>query len=167
MDNYPKSIYSAPRMFDLASLLVITLTYGMLFAVMTWMMLGINVFLFISGLVTVVAIAQALLFNASAPRLASLLVGIVFGVTACFQIDPVSLRKFDLGYVVLYLVPEVIRDSIPLLALFGIAFGASIGYLAGTCVGGVFLISDKVREFLRRHKLDNVLEMEPVKEDVL
>jgi hypothetical protein len=153
IDDSPKDLYSAPRILDLASLLVVTGCYGVLFAVMTWMMVSVSVFIYLFALVTCAAISQAVLFQAKAPRLASSLVGLSFGVYAFMQMEPRTLRKFDLGYVVWRLLPEFVLESKPLMILLGMGFGIFVGYLAGTCVGGVFLISHRLRLALQRYRL--------------
>ncbi|MEQ1827922.1 MAG: hypothetical protein ABL921_18320 [Pirellula sp.] len=150
MDAFPKTIYSAPRILDLASLLIITACYAFMFAVMKWMMLSVNAMIFFSGLITCAAIAQAVMFGAKAPRKASMLVGLVFGVWVCLQLDRAYLRKFDLGYVVLIVIPRFVQESKIALTILGVFFGLVIGYIAGTCVGGVFLVSDRLRQFLSR-----------------
>lgn len=128
--------YGAPRVFDLFTLLAITLAFALLFA-----MLGLlapafdanptDLTLFISGLVTIVGFSQMWLFGAKNPRLASLVSG-----------------PFALAVVLMF--PFIATSDHWLTAVFasfsiGILFGPFAGYLAGAVVAGVFLVADKFR----------------------
>ena len=125
----PPKVYSAPRKFDLATILTVTFAYAMLFGALTlaaggrrdaaFMMIAWN-----GGFITLVGLAQPILFGGKRPREASQITG---GVAAI---------------VIAFLLP----DSTGFCALpFFLLFGVLLGYLAGALVGGVFLVADAVR----------------------
>ena len=147
-------VYSAPRRFDIFTLMVVTVAYAFLFMLTSmigtinktasfWTSSVLGIFL------AFVAVAQIVLFQGKAPRLASMLAG----VTA----------------VAIWLLVFVVRFSDPLGAPHDLAWGvicsciwgAPVGYLAGATVGGVFLISD----VLRRKVLNRRLKSEEADEE--
>jgi hypothetical protein len=131
-------VYSAPRRFDIFTLMVVTVAYAFLFMLASlvgtinktasvWFSAVIGLFL------AYVAVAQVFLFQGKSTRLASM----VAGVTA----------------VAIWLLVVVVRFSDAMYAPYQLAWGifcscvwgAGMGYLAGATVGGVFLISDVLR----------------------
>lgn len=144
-----RKVYSATRVLDLASLLVLTASYAILFAGLQWLMFDISAIIYLTTLFTCVAIAQALLFGVCPPRTASLLVGLLFGVLFTLFWARRYLRRFDLGRIILSLLPSWIEDANWFLLTIGSLLGLGMGYMAGTCVGGVFLVSDALRRRLQ------------------
>ncbi len=93
-------------------------------------------FALVAGFLTCVGISQAVLFGGRAPRLASSITGAIY-YGALFVVSP-----FLFGTSLTQVVD--VSVIIPFL-VFGLAFG----YLSGTCIAGVFLISDRLRSWLR------------------
>ena len=126
------TVYSAPRRFDLATIFVVTSAYAILFGGLSALDAFPIVSFVIGGFVTFVGIGQAVLFRGEKPRSASMLVGVVLhaiiwiGAWVAFpRMYPAALILFIAGY-----------------AVVG---GVILGYCAGTLVGGVFLVADKLR----------------------
>lgn len=123
-------VYSAPRRFDLATMFVVMIVYACLLGLFVGLGLHDAIMFSILGLLTLVAIAQPVLFGGRMPRLASVIVGgvvlPVVVVMMTFNVDtPIAM----------------IFASLSLIPL-----GAAVGYLAGALVGGVFLVADIVRK---------------------
>jgi uncharacterized membrane protein len=127
-------LYSAPRRFDLATILVVTLAYAVLFGALRLLHADHIVVLMIAGLISCVGVGQALLFQGKRPRLASLLIGVVVSCCVCV-IDIVVLG--DWPFIVVALVSSAVS-------------GLIFGYLAGVAVGSVFLVSDLTRRLIQR-----------------
>ncbi|MCA9169326.1 MAG: hypothetical protein KDB23_16745 [Planctomycetales bacterium] len=124
-------VYSTPRRFDLSTVLVITTAYALGFAGLRGLRVPLQLVALVGGFVTVVGLSQAVLFGGKYPRAASILTGVV------------------LQHLVILLFGgrlNLIEDIV------GCVIGGSIcGYFAGTLVGGVFLIIDRVRsQFFRQ-----------------
>jgi hypothetical protein len=124
--------YGAQRVFDLFTLMAITLAFGLMFGAMKALGAIPEVFFGATAFVTFVAIGQMLLFGGNSPRLASLVGG------------PISLALTVACLGVWYGNWEVwaIVCSLPL--------GVPAGYLAGGMVAGVFLIADSLRDRFTR-----------------
>ena len=144
-----RKVYSAPRKFDVATLLVITLAYAIFFGGMSQVPFFAPWFIaYVAIFIGVICVAQAVLFQAKKPRLASVLTGLtmfMFTLFAAPMFTPSSSR------VVRYFLGSTIFDTLIIL-FFAIVFGSCFGYLAGAVVGGVFLISEAARSkipFLR------------------
>lgn len=125
-------VYSAPRRFDLATLFVVMIVYACLLGVFVGLGLPDPITFLILGFITLVAIGQPVLFGGRMPRLASVIVG---GVSL-----PVifAMMAFNDG-------ANVTTIGMIISGVSCMAMGASVGYLAGALVGGVFLIADIVR----------------------
>ena len=134
-----KLVYSVPRKLDLASLFVFTMCYGILFAIMSAFQFQALSFALVAGFLTCVGFSQAVLFGGKAPRFASSITGTLY-YGALFVFSP-FLFGTSRNQVVQVVDVSVI---IPFL-VFGLAFG----YLSGTCIAGIFLISDRLRMWLR------------------
>ena len=134
--NSDQAIYSVPRKLDLASLFVFTTGYGLLFAFMKLVKQDALGFLLVAGFFTSVGVAQAVFFRGSAPRLASWLTG-----GAYFSSVLIFFELFN------RIPANRVIDVCSVLSLFTI--GCFCGYIAGTCIAGVFLIADKLRSLLR------------------
>jgi len=142
-------VYSAPRRFDIFTLLVVTFAYAFLFMLTSelgtidknlpvWISTSIGLFL------AYVAVAQLFLFKGQSPRLASMVAGIT--AVACWL----------LMFVVRLSDPMVAPDDLAWGALCSCIMGVPIGYLAGATVGGVFLVSDVLRrKVLNRQSKSN------------
>lgn len=126
-------IYSVPRRFDLSTLFVVSTLFAMLFAVLgaleqsSWNKLSWC--FFFSG----VGFAQAALYNGQAPRLASVLSG---------------------GLILPFLVVAAtgLANAPFCLGLGMLILGLPAGYIAGTLIGGVFLVADKLRNWLAQRR---------------
>lgn len=128
-----RRLYSAPRRFDLATMLVVTTAYaiflGGLLAVGATPMLTV----ILVGLVTLLGVAQAVLFGGREPRRASMLIG----APICALLLCISVFSGPQQYI-----------SLPFVLFatgVGALEGAVLGYFAGVLVGGVFLVADVLR----------------------
>lgn len=129
--------YGAPRVFDLFTMLAITLAFALLFAFMKLLepafsasmplvMFAISAFLVLTGL------GQAIFWNGKKPRIASLATG------------PLN---FAIVGVALLMLSSEMRNPAMMIGLVCLSIsGLPLGYLAGTVVAGVFLLADKFRQ---------------------
>ena len=129
--------YGAQRVFDLFTLMAITLAFGLLFGAMKALNALPEVFFGVTSFVTFIGIGQMLLFKGNSPRLASVVGG------------PVALV---LTAVLLNLWFGRMESWSIFCALIA---GAPFGYLAGGMVAGVFLIADMLREKFSRPPKDS------------
>jgi hypothetical protein len=129
-DNATK-LYSAPRRFDLATIFVVTAAFSLLLGGLTALDAPPVVKITISGFVTVIAVAQALLQKVVNPRASS----IVAGAIAC------TLSAWCIWLI----FPRIFPGSLIVYSVIIAMLGGTLGYLAGTLVGGVFLVADVVR----------------------
>jgi len=130
-------VYSAPRRFDLATIFIVTVAYSMMFAGMSVFGLPAGVSLSVAGFITVVGLGQAMLFRGEKPRLASAVVGLVtfsLGVLGFWIVG--GRRMYGANTIVFSSIATVIG-------------GALYGYLAGACVGAVFMLADFLRRSMR------------------
>ena len=147
-------VYSAPRRFDIFTLMVVTVAYAFLF-MLTSMAgtfdrnLPVWISAFIGLFLAYVAVAQLFLFKGESPRLASMVAGIT-AVAFWLLISVVNLSD-----------PMVAPNDLAWGALCSCIMGVPLGYFAGATVGGVFLISD----VLRRKVLNRRLNDEEVEEE--
>ncbi|MCH5374435.1 MAG: hypothetical protein JJ992_10680, partial [Planctomycetes bacterium] len=135
-------VYSVPRRYDLATMMAVCMAYGCLLGLMRACGAPPFVTIWTAGLFTVVGAAQAVLFDGRSPRTASMFGGAVFGILSAL----VGLGLHD---------PIGLLQPMYILALaFGSGIqGAMLGYLAGTLVGGVFLVAHGVRRILGKGSL--------------
>lgn len=131
MNQVRPTLYSAPRRFDLATILAVTSAYALLFAGLARLQSPPATTLIIAGFITLVGVAQSVLFGGNRPRLASAVAGVGMSVVP-FLIAAAMGR------------PSRISVGCQLIA------GPLMGYLAGALVGSVFLVSDYLRRFIRR-----------------
>jgi putative addiction module component (TIGR02574 family) len=127
-------VYSAPRRFDLATIFIVTVAYSLLFGGMTLLQFPPVASLAVAGFITFVGIGQAILFGGKKPRAASIIVGTVI---------------YGLSMLVYWIIlgPRMYAASELLVAGTLLIIGGGIlGYLAGACVGAVFMLA----EFMRR-----------------
>lgn len=151
-----KESYGAPRVFDLFTLLAITLAFAMLFTFMRLLspLLGNNdgaVTIVISLFVSFIAIGQMLLCGGKRPRIASIATG------------PIAWQALGIG-IAFWMIPKQ-EVSTFLVTTFSFVtcsstLGFFAGYLGGAAVAGVFLIAD----FLRKRYMQ---EAEPKKDSSL
>jgi|SRR5688572_2787923 len=127
-------VYSAPRRFDLATVFIVTVAYSLLFGGMALFQFPPIVSLAVASFITFVGVSQAILFGGKKPRAASIIVGtVIYGVSM-------------LVYWII-LGPRMYPASELLIAGTLLIIGGGIlGYLAGACVGAVFMLA----EFIRR-----------------
>jgi hypothetical protein len=133
-------IFSVSRRFDMATILVAMFGYAILFGALGFIPEISTYLIGLFGLFfAVVAVAQAVTIDWGNPRGVSIFAGGMFWF--------------------LFAVIQVMDDNFPLspctllaALLTATVFGPIAGYLAGTLVGGVFLISHYLREanLLRR-----------------
>ena len=139
--NYPDplgakpavKLYSAPRRFDLFTILIVTTAYAILFSAMNGLRFHPIMSVYVAAFITIVGIGQAVLFGGRQPRFASA----VSGAMAYF-----------IGYLCfIFLEPRWQIGFSTVTAIFASAtFGSVLGYIAGVLVGGVFLVADVLRQ---------------------
>lgn len=138
-------VYSAPRRFDLSTIMVVTAAYALLFGVINMLFSSFGGAAGISSMVglfvTFVGIGQAFMYGGRKPRTASILVGVI--LTCSIMLGPMVL--FDSG--------RRVPTMLPWILIYGTVTGAIYGYLAGVMVGGVFLVSDWLRRRFKRNLL--------------
>ena len=137
-DSKPVTIFSAPRKFDTATILIVTFCYAATFGFL--IAIGIPKLEVSAAIlyVTIVAACQPVLFRGKMPRVAS----VAGGVIASFVVF-VMMLFFNWDHV----EPAVFTLVLPTLIGGGI-----FGYLAGALVGGVFLVTHYWREYLESRK---------------
>lgn len=127
--------YGAPRVFDLFTLLAITLAFALLFALLGLLAPAMDasasdLTLVISSFVTLIGVSQMWMFGSKNPRMASLVAG-PFALMIVMGIPMFRYNNWELAF---------------FSALcFSIFFGSFAGYLGGAVVAGVFLLADKFR----------------------
>jgi hypothetical protein len=139
-------VYSAPRRFDLTTILVVTAGYAVLFGALKMIFSSLGetsgVAITIGGFVTAVGIGQAMLFGGRRPRTASIMVG-----AALCSIIMVGFS--------LWSTPRGMSGPmLPFIVVYGAIAGIIYGYLAGVLVGGVFLVADLFRRRFKRFSVD-------------
>ena len=133
MDELPSEpeLFSVPRRFDLATILVAMTAAAILFGGMTLLNFETSSFAVIAGLFAAVAVGQAVGARANRPRAASIIASVIYWVA----IEMVRTR-------VSHENNTVNLCSAPITA-------ALTGYLAGVLVAGVFLVSHRLRGALK------------------
>ena len=137
--------YGAPRVFDLFTLLAVTLAFAILCALLRIL----EPLLFfplaqaassIGGFGALTAIAQLTLWGGKKPRLASLAAGPVIWLFISLMLSLQNMALFHVAYLA----------GLVILSVLGIP----TGYLAGALVAGVFLLADLFRKRFLKHELD-------------
>ncbi len=147
-DSSPKltpDVFSVSRRFDMATILVAMLGYAILFGLLRQIPnIWPSVIATLGAFFAVVAIGQAVAIRWNNPRAASVIAGTLHWLALCI----IAFAVNELGY--------SIRFDVMMLLCSLTLFGPISGYLAGTLVGGVFLISHYLRESngLRRRAPD-------------
>ena len=129
--------YGAQRVFDLFTLMAITLAFALLFGAMKALDASPEVFFGVTSFVTFVGIGQMLLFGGKSPRLASLVGG------------PLALLLTTVSLAIWY------GRWASTATICSLIFGVPAGYLAGGMVAGVFLIADSLRARFTRPTVEN------------
>ncbi len=126
------SLYSAPRRFDVATIMVVTLAYAVLFGLLRLLRMSLGAVAVIAGFVTCVGLAQALLFGGKRPRLASIVISQVYIIGVyCYAAVLWDASPLWLMDPMVWLVWTVIAVT-----------AAVVGYLTGAVIGSVFLLCD-------------------------
>jgi len=130
----PTSVHSAPRRFDVFTILSVLAFFAIAFAILTALKAPAE---FIGGLsvfVTLIGLGQAFLWKGKKPRLASIVVGAFY-----FAIS--------LG------IPYILSGPLDIFIL-GVVLaqacvsGVICGYIAGTLIGAIFWLIEGVRNTL-------------------
>jgi hypothetical protein len=135
--SHESKVYAAPRRFDLATIFIVTVAYSLLFSAMSLLQFPPVISLAIAGFVTSVGLGQAVLFGGAQPRTASLIMGSVI-----FSIGMLAYWVFGGSR---YFPPSVIL----IFGSFIVIGGAILGYLSGALIGGVFMLAEYLRRFVR------------------
>ena len=126
-----RKIYGVPRRFDIATLLVASLVYSLLFTVLRLVNMPWTGSLFVGGLTVFVGVAQAMFPYGIQPRTASAVAGILY-----IMLWLAGLKLFT-------------GDSVTWLGLIVMSTLAGIGlrYSCGVGLAGLFLIADNLRRW--------------------
>lgn len=122
-------LYSVPRRYDLATLFAVSVAYAVLFAFLRWTHWPVAMFILVAAFITSVGIAQALLFGGKRPRRASVLMGVLWWI----------------GIVIYAAFAARVRGPDAILGVCAAWLFLLFGYIAGTLVGGVFLVAHAAR----------------------
>lgn len=130
-----EDIYSVPKRFDLASMFSISVAFAMLFSIMRALDSSPLLIAIFGIYFAAVGIAQAVLFNGDKPREASVIAG---GILGCLSVIVIAMS-----------------EGAPLGAAISMTICSAVwapvaGYLAGTINGGIWLITDYLRQWLER-----------------
>ena len=152
--------HGAPRVFDLFTLLAITVAFALLFAFLKVIepILELDVGVVTSIMVfflTLIALCQSLMFGSKKPRLASVYAGPIACIATSLLVAMIYWRQ-TLQH------PESLFSGVCFLV-----FSPFLGYLAGGMVAGVFFLADKFRGTVMTSNSkdvvqndDNIFEME-------
>jgi hypothetical protein len=128
--------FVVPKTFGMSAILGIMTALAMLFACLRWLDAWPVFYFFFSALALVICGAQ--MFSGKTPRLASIVAGAI------------TLPLFSLGAL---LFDDDAKAGFICLLIGFIPFGALMGYLAGTCAAGVFLVMDMLEPYLQGRRL--------------
>ena len=127
--------FVVPKTFGMSAILGIVTALAVLFGFMRWLDAWPVLYFFFAVEAIVICIAQ--MVYGKAPRVASMLAGVVIlplftivAATFMHSQDPVGLVLF------------VVIGSVPC--------GALLGYLTGTCAAGIFLVMDALETYLKK-----------------
>ena len=128
-----------PRRFGVFLMMLMVTLYAVPLSILR--VVGANnlVFVLLALLFTGIGIGQAMLFGGRYPRLASIWIGAILVpiesiVVCCFPNDFIYLEEMSRGGAIVVAV---------VLFVFGIPFGAILGYLFGTVTAGGFWLVDR------------------------
>ena len=131
-------IYSVPRRFDLSTLFVVSTAFAAMFALLGYLDFSSAAKLACCAFFSGVGLAQAVLYGSRAPRLSSVLAGGML-----LSILPI-----------MFYPPRNPASLVCTIAGLGI-LGPPSGYIAGTIVGGIFLVADNLRNWIARRASRN------------
>jgi len=132
-------LYSAQRQFDLATILVATTAYALLFASLQLFRAPPDFAVLAAVFIAAITFAQAFLFDGKRPRLASALAGATFFLVV------------HLVYRYLNSPPTPHAQSNTKFVPIGI-FGMFWGYVTGTLIGSAFMAADILRKHFFQRK---------------
>jgi hypothetical protein len=124
--------YQVPQRFGAGGMMSIIFVFSLLFGSLHFMDAHGGYYLFFSVLGLVVGISQ--MRGTRSPRWASIVAGAIVLPPAIFL---AIATRYNLERAIMYLP----------LCLLSSVFGAGIGYLAGTILGGAFLIADYLEQY--------------------
>lgn len=139
--------YGAPRVFDIFTIFAVTLAFALLFTCLKFLQPALGMELAptvvsFSVFVTLVGVAQMLLWHGKKPRPASLVAGpiIWFVIGTANVLIYSGVRGLPMAFGIVCSMPV----------------GVFAGYLAGALVAGVFLLADRFRQrFMPERPLEN------------
>jgi hypothetical protein len=129
-----KADYVVPPRFGLAAILGMTTALAILFGCMRWLDTEPVWYLFYGFQSIVICIVQ--MFQGRSPRRASAIAGAIMG----------PLFLFGTAMVVWSDTPAA---QVLCLTVMMVPCGAFLGYLNGTCAAGIFLVMDKLEQWLK------------------
>ena len=134
-------LYSAPRRFDLATMLVVTTAFALLFTGMTVLDFNFWLFLYFACLIVVVGVCQSLFVPRYCPRRVSLVAGFSYqlALMTLFSLYALVLANKFSGQ----LLRGLDGFSCPFFGL--LLLSPVLGYLSGVLVAGTFLVADRLR----------------------
>ncbi len=125
-----RDLYSVPRRYDLASMFSISVAYALLFAGMRALSAPPSAIFLMGIFFTVVGVSQAVLFRGNRPRESSIIAGVVGGLLCLIAFAVTEGMSVEEAF---------------LSATCGLVFSPFAGYLAGTTIGGIWLVADYLR----------------------
>ena len=128
-------VYSTPRRFDIALVLVVTVAYALLLSLMRVLKFEPLFMVAITSFFTIVGLGQAVLFRGKKPRLASVVAGAVGAGGICVASYWADGGRLDGLFYVFFFITMICY----------VPWGALLGYVVGTMIGGVFLIAEALR----------------------
>jgi hypothetical protein len=132
----PEVTYHVPKRFGISAILGITTALALLFGLLRRLGAPDVAYLFFGSLAMVICVAQ--MRYGDVPRQASVIAGAAM------------LPLFIIGYAMFVPMPRMGEDFLCLI--FGsLPLGALLGYITGTCAGGVFLLMDLFEQYWTRH----------------
>ena len=132
--------YVVPQRFGMSAIIGITTALAVLFGALRVLNADPVVYLFFGLQAVVICLVQ--MFNGRAPRLASSITGAILAPLFIVQLVDAA-----------DILPRYGRERDFLIVIFivcAIPFGAFLGYLTGTCAAGVFLVLEKLENYLRQ-----------------
>lgn len=139
-------VFSVPRRFDLATVLVAMSAFAILFAGLLLLDARPSMLAIIGGFIATVGLGQGLAAKWNRPRAASMIAGALFWLL--FFAFAMTMASPHAGW----------PCALVGMVISAVTWGTVTGYLAGALVGGVFLVSHYLREWLGRSERDFIAE---------